>query len=552
MADAAYWKKRFEQLEETQNRKGLQCYEEVERLYRDAQRQIEGQIASWYQRFANNNGITLADARRMLNSKELEEFKWSVQDYIKYGRENAKNGMWVKQLENASARYHISRLEALKLHTQQCLEVMFGNQLDTIDTTMRDIYKSGYYHTAFEIQKGAGVGWDFATLDEKKISKVISKPWAADGKNFSERVWGNRQKLVNELHTELTRNIILGQAPQKAINAIAKRMNVSKSNAKRLVMTESAFFNSAARHDSFAELDVEEYEILVSYDKTTCDICQVMEGKHFLMSQWEVGVTAPPFHVNCRCDHIPYFHDEFSAMGTKAARDKNGKTVFIPANMTYEDWEKSFVGGDKTGLQEMKLVENPKGMGYTKRTKEEFEHIANDAKSEITTYSSNPSKWSGTVHVKQDLINGDAVGVKEWSCDISIMDTADDGVVWHEMLHSCSASYYDSVVYAAHEYIEEASVEFLTQQICDERGVLHEPAYLNIVPILKAVNDSFNYGSDLEFAKELFNVPLPERYQWLEDKVDESLRAVNASFQDYNEVMKFLESLKGGRYGTIK
>lgn len=42
MADAAYWKKRFEQLEEAQNRKGLQCYEEVERLYRDAQRQIEG------------------------------------------------------------------------------------------------------------------------------------------------------------------------------------------------------------------------------------------------------------------------------------------------------------------------------------------------------------------------------------------------------------------------------------------------------------------------------------------------------------------------------
>lgn len=40
---------------------------------------------------------------------------------------------------------------------------------------MRDIYKSGYYRTAFEIQKGVGVGWDFATLDDKTISKVINK-----------------------------------------------------------------------------------------------------------------------------------------------------------------------------------------------------------------------------------------------------------------------------------------------------------------------------------------------------------------------------------------
>ena len=117
--------------------------------------------------------------------------------------------------------YHISRLEALKLQMQQSLEVMFGNQLDSIDSTMRGLYKSGYYRTAFEIQKGFGVGWDFASLDDKTIAKVINKPWAVDGKNFSERIWGNRQKLVNELNQVVTRNIMLGQDPQKAIDEIA-------------------------------------------------------------------------------------------------------------------------------------------------------------------------------------------------------------------------------------------------------------------------------------------------------------------------------------------
>lgn len=351
---AAYWKKRFEQIEQAQNQKGIQCYAELEQQYRQAQNQIEGQIQAWYGRFASNNGISIQDARKMLTNKELVELKWDINEYIRYGQENAISGTWVKELENASARYHISRLEALKIQTQQSLEVMFGNQLDSIDSAMRDIYTTGYYRTAFEIQKGVGVGWDFSTLDDKTISKVINNPWAADGKNFSQRIWGNRQKLVNELNTELTRNIILGQDPQKAIDAIARKINTSKSNTGRLVMTEEAFFSSAAQKDCFTELDVEQFEVVATLDSHTSDICQDMDGKHFPMSQWEVGVTAPPFHVWCRSTTIPFFDDDFGAVGERAARDADGKTYYIPANMKYKDWQKSFVEGNKSGLQETK------------------------------------------------------------------------------------------------------------------------------------------------------------------------------------------------------
>lgn len=372
MKNSEYWKKRFELLEQSQNQQGLQCYADIEKQYRQAQKQIEGQIAAWYQRFAKNNGITLADARKMLTSKELEELKWDINQYIRYGEENAINGTWVKQLENASARYHISRLEALKLQTQQSIEAMFGNQLDSIDSAMRNIYTSGYYRTAFEIQKGVGVGWDFATLDEKQISKIINKPWAVDGKNFSERVWGNRQKLVNELNTELTRNIILGQDPQKAIDAIARKMNTSKTAAGRLVMTEEAFFSSAAQKDCFAELDVEQFEIVATLDSHTSDICREMDGKHFPMSQWEVGVTAPPFHVWCRSTTVPFFDDEFDSVGERAARGEDGKTYYVPANMTYKQWQQSFVEGDKTGLQEVKDDDTIKAK---KEKSEAYRHI---------------------------------------------------------------------------------------------------------------------------------------------------------------------------------
>lgn len=355
MKSSEYWQKRFELLEQAAHQQGVQCYADIEKQYRQAQKTLEGQIAAWYQRFADNNGVTLADAKRMLTAKELAELKWDIQDYIRYGEENAINGTWVKQLENASARFHISRLEALKLQTQQSIEVMFGNQLDSIDSTMRDVYKSGYYHTAYEIQKGVGVGWDFSTLDDKQISKVINKPWAVDGKNFSERIWGNRQKLVNELNQTLTQNIILGKDPQKAIDELARKMNTSKVNAGRLVMTEEAFFSSAAQKDCFAELDVEMYEIVATLDSHTSEICRGMDGKHFKMSEWKVGETAPPFHVHCRSTTVPYFDDEFDAVGERAARDEEtGKTYFVPGNMTYKEWDKAFVQGDKSDLQAVK------------------------------------------------------------------------------------------------------------------------------------------------------------------------------------------------------
>lgn len=354
MNNGEYWQKRFELLEQAAHQQGVQCYADIEKQYRQAQKQLEGQIAAWYQRFASNNGVTLAEAKRMLNAKELAELKWDVNQYIQYGQENAINGTWVKQLENASARFHISRLEALKLQTQQSIEVMFGNQLDSIDSTMRNVYKSGYYHTAYEIQKGVGVGWDFSALDDKQISKVINKPWAVDGKNFSERIWGNRQKLVNELNNTLTQNIILGKDPQKAIDEIARKMNTSKTNAGRLVMTEEAFFSSAAQKDCFTELDVEQFEIVATLDSHTSDICRGMDGKHFPMSEWKVGVTAPPFHVHCRSTTVPYFDDEFDAVGERAARnEETGKTYFVPGNMTYKEWDKAFVQGDKSDLQEI-------------------------------------------------------------------------------------------------------------------------------------------------------------------------------------------------------
>ncbi|MCK8695950.1 phage head morphogenesis protein, partial [Clostridioides difficile] len=121
-----YWRKRFEQLEEVQNNKSVKYYLELEKQYKLAMNSIEKDILSWYNRFTESEGISLLEAKKLLNTRELEEFKWSVEEYIKYGKENAINQKWMKELENASARVHITRLEALKLQIQQQVEVLYG------------------------------------------------------------------------------------------------------------------------------------------------------------------------------------------------------------------------------------------------------------------------------------------------------------------------------------------------------------------------------------------------------------------------------------------
>ena len=342
MKSREYWNKRFELLEVSQLNKGAKYYAELEKQYLKACSDVQKEVDAWYSRFATENGISLQDAMKLLNSNELEEFHWNVQEYIKKGRTLNISNEWKHQLKNASAKFHVTRLESLKLQMQNHVEVLYGNESDEVASLMRKIYEDGYYHTAYEIQKGYGIGYSLMKLDTNTVEKVINKPWAADGSNFSSRIWKSKNQLVNELHNGLTQAIIQGKNSYQVTEQIAKRFNVGKAQAGRLVATESAFFSSASRKDCFKELGVEEFQIVATLDNRTSEICQSLDGQHFPMSEYEIGVTAPPFHPNCRTTTVPYFDDEFTLNETRAARDAGGKTYEVPGDITYREWAKEF------------------------------------------------------------------------------------------------------------------------------------------------------------------------------------------------------------------
>ena len=362
MRNDTYWANRMRILEESLLDTGYEYVQNLERQYTLAIKDIEEQIAGWYQRFADENGITLAEANRLLTTKELEEFRWTVEEYIKHGQDNAVSQMWTQQLKNASARVHVSRLDSLKIQLQQQAEALHGRQYDALNAALKEVYQRGYYHTAFELQKGVGVGWTLHSIDDKAIKKVLSRPWTLDKQTFSDRIWTNKQALVNTVNTELTQSIMRGYAPDKAIKTISERFKVCRAQAGRLIMTESAAFANEARKDCFKDLGVEKYVIVETLDNETCSLCSQLDGKVYPMSEYQVGVTAPPFHPWCRGTTAPYYED-MVGLGDRAARDvKTDESFNIPKDMTYKDWKTQ-----QDAIHGVGTVEKARTMSYNER-----------------------------------------------------------------------------------------------------------------------------------------------------------------------------------------
>lgn len=403
-----YWRKRFELLLESQLDESEDYLKGLEEVYRYILDEIEKDVLKWYSRFAKNNEISLAEGRRLLSSDELREFHWDVNRYIEIGEQNAVNSSWMRQLENASSRVHISRLESLKLQLQQQVEVLYGQQIEGVERLMQETYQGAYYQTAFEIQRGFNVGFSMQTFDNRQLQQVISKPWTTDGLIFSDKIWKNKNELVQTLQTELTRSIVRGESPDRMISFIQKKMKSSKDNAARLVMTESAFFASAAQKDTFKELDVEQYEIVATLDGKTSSICQDLDGMVFLMKDYEVGITAPPFHPWCRTVTVPYFDDDF---GSRIARGLDGKTYYVPSNMTYKQWHKQFVV-DEHGQEYVEVLQKKDAnLSSDKNQYEKYKKIFGKelgAKSFVEFQDlkyTNGDKWDALKVQKQTTLN---------------------------------------------------------------------------------------------------------------------------------------------------
>lgn len=342
-----YWAKRYEDESERAFGLGRMTSRNLRQQADIVIRRMEKNVNDWYQRYADENGISLADARKELNARELKAFKMTLEEYRRQAEQEGLSEEYKQMLKQASIRKRLDREQELYINTVHELERWAKTQDTDISDLLNKVYESTNYRTAHLTQTMKGEYSSYGQVDPNTVQRIIHSPWAPDGKDFSERIWDNRKKLAKTMQNEFTQAMIIGQGTADISKAIVKNMNTSYSNANRLVETELARVHSQAFMDCMAELDVDAVEILATLDSKTSPICRRMDGKIVQRKDAKPGITIPPFHCYCRSTTVPYLGDDLADIagsGTRAARDpKTGKTVFVEGELDYGDWEKRYI-----------------------------------------------------------------------------------------------------------------------------------------------------------------------------------------------------------------
>lgn len=337
-----YWKKRYEEEMERVMHQADGPKKDLRKYADTVIRRLEKDINDWYQRYANENGMSLADAKKQLDARELKAFNMDLEEYRAIAERDELSEAHKKMLKQASARQQLDRVQELYINTVQELESWAKYQDSTISDLLSNVYESSNYRTAWMTQSMKGQYDMYAQVDHRTIQRIIDSPWTPDGKNFSARIWDNRKQLATSLQNDFIQALIAGDGTATMSEAIAKRMNTSYNNANRLVETELARVHSQAFMDCMSELDVDAVEILATLDNKTSPICRRMDGKYVQCKDAKPGITIPPFHCHCRSTTVPYIP---AVYGTeRAARDpKTGKTVFVEGELNYGEWEKRYI-----------------------------------------------------------------------------------------------------------------------------------------------------------------------------------------------------------------
>lgn len=328
-----YWQKRNEELLHLQLKKADNWYRDLAENYLNSLKRVEGELEKFY---TSLDTITLNEAKKHLTGAELKDFKRK----IKYFLTDDVRDEWKKELLILKDRYRVSRLQAMQIQIRQELEILGKMEVEGIKDLSWDIYTDNYYRELYEVTKTLGVAKVFDKIDTRKVELLNKSGWSNDGKTFSDRIWGRQETVSNFLNSELVQSIQLGEDPQKIINRMAKTFNTNKKNAGRLIMTESAYYASESQQQAYKDLSVEQFQFIATLDDRTSAICQEMDLQIMKMSEYEVGVTAPPLHPFCRSTTIPYFDDNYT---TRFSRLNDGNTISVNKDMSYSEWSKKYL-----------------------------------------------------------------------------------------------------------------------------------------------------------------------------------------------------------------
>lgn len=254
--------------------------------------EVEKEVAYFYAKYGKDNVVDYQQAYTKLNQQEQEQFIKDFDTFVK------NNPGYEKHRNIRNNIYKLDRLNVLIETLSMSMYSQASYQEHIIRKFLSNVFKDSYYFTYHSFKKKA------EPLNQETINFVINKKWV-NKKNFSERVWKNKDRLVKEVETTITDGIIRGDSYRKTANIIAEKMKVAKEFAHRLVFTESMYANNQGMLATFKKDKVKSYTLSAVLDYRTSEQCRAIDGKQFLVKEAEAGVNFPPFHPWCRTTAIP-------------------------------------------------------------------------------------------------------------------------------------------------------------------------------------------------------------------------------------------------------
>lgn len=288
-----YWTGRAREVFEYVDRKDINFFAEIEKIYRDQAVGLQKSVFDFYTRFAEDHDITYQDAMKRLRGEDLSDYAENARMY----REQAeKDPELLRRLNEQYASARAVRLQMLNAEAVYQAGVLAGALHKSFEKYLYDVAEYAYRKS---------VGGRAGAINRPAFEEVIKTPF--NGRNYSAQLWGNTDALADSLKKVFRQGFIRGDGPQEMAREIRKEFNVARSRAETLIRTDATAIVNRATLKRYKREGLKYYRILVVLDDRTTQICRriAQEDKLYKLEDAQVGVNMPPFHYNCRSTIMP-------------------------------------------------------------------------------------------------------------------------------------------------------------------------------------------------------------------------------------------------------
>lgn len=293
-----YWKKRLIEESKVKQKQEVILEKEIARLYYYYFSEIEKDINGFINKYAVNEKIPISEVKRRVSEMDVRNFSDKAKRYV---REKDFSKKANAELAVYNLKMKVSRLELLQYQMDLNMIALFDEEYKLGEKFLKNEIVS-------ELKTQSGILAH--TLHNPKdirldVKALLNVPFL--GALWSDRIWKRQDEVRKVVSKAVERLLFSGKNPTSFISEVKRLFDVSKFQAKRLLVTEGARLQTEVQKESLKQNGFNAFVVVP--ESRACDICKSVasSSQFFLVDDFRVGLNAPPFHPHCHCAISAYF-----------------------------------------------------------------------------------------------------------------------------------------------------------------------------------------------------------------------------------------------------